>query len=90
MNERSRTFTVVAEFTKKPPVLYPNLSTEANIIILSREKALTIPRSFLMQDSLVMLENKQTRKVETGLKDYLKVEILSGLSADETILKAIK
>lgn len=90
MNERSRTFTVVAEFTKKPPVLYPNLSTEANIVILTKEKALTIPRSFLIQDSLVMLENKQTRKVETGLKDYLKVEILSGLSADETILKAIK
>lgn len=90
MNERSRTFTVVAEFTKKPPVLYPNLSTEANIVILTKEKALTIPRSFLIQDSLVMLENKQTRKVETGLKDYLKVEILSGLSTDETILKAIK
>jgi multidrug efflux pump subunit AcrA (membrane-fusion protein) len=90
MNERSRTFMVVAEFTKKPPVLYPNLSVEANIIILSKEQALTIPRSFLIQDSLVLLENKKTRKVETGLKDYLKVEILSGLSADETILKAIK
>lgn len=88
MNERSRTFTVAAEFTKKPPVLYPNLSTEANIVILSKEKALTIPRSFLINDSLVILENKETRKVETGLKDYLKVEIISGLSANETILKA--
>ncbi len=88
MNERSRTFTVAAEFTKKPPLLYPNLSTEANILILSKEKALTIPRSFLLNDSLVILENKESRKVETGLKDYLKVEILSGLSANETILKA--
>jgi multidrug efflux pump subunit AcrA (membrane-fusion protein) len=88
MNERSRTFTAAAEFTKKPPVLYPNLSVEANIIILSKEKALTIPRSFLLSDSLVMLKNKEIRKVETGLMDYLKVEILSGLSANETIVKA--
>ena len=40
-----------------------------------------------MNDSLVILENKDTRKVETGLKDYLKVEIRSGLNANETILK---
>ncbi len=87
MNERSRTFTVEADFTQKPPTLYPNLSVEANIVLRSKEQALTIPRSFLMNDSLVMLENKETRKVEIGLKDYLKAEILSGLSANETILK---
>ncbi|MBK7939626.1 MAG: HlyD family efflux transporter periplasmic adaptor subunit [Lewinellaceae bacterium] len=90
MNERTRTFTMEAEFIKKPPVLYPNLTTEANIIIRVKEKTLTIPRAYLLEDSLVILENKSTRKVETGLKDYLKVEILSGLNANETILKPAK
>lgn len=33
---------------------------------------MTIPRTFLINDSLVMLENKSTRKVEVGLKDYQK------------------
>jgi len=87
MNERSRTFTVEAEFTKRPPVLYPNLTAEANIVILSKESAMTIPRAYLVADSAVLLSNKETRKVETGLKDYQKVEILSGLQAGETILK---
>ena len=86
MNERSRTFTIEANFTKMPPTLYPNLSTEANIVIQSKENALTIPRTYLIQDSLVLLANKEKRKVEVGLKDYQKAEILNGLSVQETIL----
>lgn len=87
MNERTRTFTIEANFTQKPSTLYPNLTTEANIVIQSKEKALTIPRAYLLQDSLVILENKESRRVEIGLKDYLKAEVLSGLSANESILK---
>lgn len=87
MNDRSRTFTVEADFVQKPATLYPNLSTEANILIQTRENVLTIPRAFLIQDSLVILANDQTRKVVVGLKDYQKAEIISGLSQNETILK---
>jgi HlyD family secretion protein len=90
MNERSRTFTVEAVFTKKPPILYPNLTTEANILIFEKENALTIPRAYLLADSLVMLENKEKRRVEIGLMDYQKVEILHGLTASETIIKPTK
>lgn len=87
MNERTRTFTARADFIQPPPVLYPNLSTEANILIATREDVLLIPRNYLMNDSLVLLENKDTRKVQIGLKDYQKAEILSGLNAGEKILK---
>ncbi|MBK6996826.1 MAG: HlyD family efflux transporter periplasmic adaptor subunit [Lewinellaceae bacterium] len=90
MNERTRTFTIVANFTKKPPTLYPNLTTEANIVIQTKEKAMTIPRAYLLNDSLVILENKEKRKVEIGLKDYMKVEILSGLSQSDFILNPTK
>lgn len=90
MNERSRTFAVEANFTKKPPVLYPNLTTEANIIIRAKVNAMTIPRGYLLDDSLVTLENNSVRKVKTGLKDFVKVEILSGLDTNESILKPIK
>lgn len=87
MNERTRTFLIEAEFVQKPTVLYPNLTTEANILIQIKENALTIPRSFLVEDSLVILENKEKRRVQTGLKDYVKIEIINGLTANETILK---
>jgi len=90
MNERSRTFTVEAAFTQPPAVLYPNLTAEANIVILEKENALTIPRSWMIDDSLIILENKEKRKVTIGLKDYQKVEITSGLQAGETIIKPSK
>jgi HlyD family secretion protein len=87
MSERSRSFTIEAGFIKKPPVLYPNLTCEANILILQKEKALTIPRSYLLDGDFVLLKNKEKRKVTTGLKDYQKVEILSGLTVNDIILK---
>jgi HlyD family secretion protein len=87
MNEQSRSFTVDAIFVTKPPVLYPNLSLEANIVIQSKEKALTIPRSYLVGDSMVMLHNREMKKVSVGLKDYNRVEIESGLTSNDIIYK---
>ncbi|MEO6843822.1 MAG: efflux RND transporter periplasmic adaptor subunit [Ginsengibacter sp.] len=87
MNERSKSFTVEAEFVKQPPVLYPNLTAEANIIIQSKENALTIPRSYLINDSMVLVEKDKKRKVVTGLKDYQKVEIIKGLTSSDIIFK---
>lgn len=87
MNERSKTFTIEADFTKQPPALYPNLTCEANIIIQQKEAALTIPRNYLLAGNNVMLENKELRKVMVGLKDYEKVEILGGISEHDVILK---
>ncbi len=87
MNERSKSFSVEAEFLTRPPVLYPNLTAEANIIIRSKKRALTIPVNFLVNDSTVLISKNKTRLVKTGLKDYQKVEILNGLSAGDIIYK---
>ncbi len=90
MNERSRSFTLEAGFVNKPPVLYPNLTTEANIVIQNKEKVLTIPRNYLVDETFVLMENNQKVKVETGLKDYQKVEILRGVSPNDIIYKPAK
>ncbi|MES2765248.1 MAG: efflux RND transporter periplasmic adaptor subunit [Bacteroidota bacterium] len=87
MNERSKSFTVEAEFLKAPPTLYPNLTAEANIVIQTKEKALTIPRNYLVDETYVLKENNERKKVKVGLKDYQKVEILGGLSSGEAIVK---
>ena len=87
MNEKSRSFTAESHFTKQPANLYPNLSAEANIIIQIKEKALTIPRSFLVDNNYVMTGKNTRKKVVTGLMDYEKVEIIKGLSASEEIIK---
>ncbi len=86
MNESSRSFTINADFVTRPEVLYPNLSLEANILIRSKEKAMTIPRTYLMGDSLVRLNTGKTKKIIIGLKDYRKVEVISGLTLEDVLI----
>lgn len=90
MNERTRTFTVEADFDAPPPLLFPNLNVEANIVLNTRENALTIPRDYLFQDSLVLLEDKSVRSIRVGMKDYRKVEVLHGLNEQENLLMPVK
>jgi multidrug efflux pump subunit AcrA (membrane-fusion protein) len=87
MDEQSRSFIVRAAFIDRPKELYPNLTVEANIVIRSNQKALTIPRSYLIGDSLVMVGKHETRKVAVGIMDYRKAEILSGLTEADLIYK---
>ena len=87
MDERSRAFTVEAEFISKPPALYPNLSIEANIITRLRENTLTIPAEYLVKDSFVLQNEHDTIAVKIGLRDHRKVEILSGISEQSVLYK---
>lgn len=90
MNERSKSFLVEAQFTKAPPVLYPNVTFEANIVLRKKEKALLIPRNALINDSTVTMADGEERRVKTGLKDFQMIEILKGLTATEEIQKPKK
>ena len=86
MNERSKTFTIEAQFIDAPQTLYPNLSLEANIVINNHTKAICIPVAYLFNDRFVYLKDGTKRQVVIGLKDYDKVEILKGLSKNEEII----
>ena len=90
MNEKSKSFKVDAIFTKMPLHLFPNLSAEANIIIERKSKVLTIPRNYIIGDSVVTLSNNEKRKVITGLKDYEKIEIISGINAQDQLIKPVQ
>ena len=89
MNERTKSFTVEAVFVKQPPALYPNLTCEANIVIQQKDKALLIPRNYLLPGDYVLIQGNEKRKVTTGLKDYQKVEITSGLTVADVLLKPV-
>ena len=85
MDERSRTFKIEAHFVKPPQKLYPNLTAEANIVIKTKKNAITIPRSYLIDNQYVLINEDEKRKVKIGLSDYEKVEIVEGLKKEETI-----
>ena len=89
MNEHTKTFRVEAIFTTPPLKLYPNTTLEANIIIQTRKKALLIPRSYLLNDSVVIRSNGEKLKIKTGLSDYLQVEVISGLQLNDELIKPI-
>jgi len=90
MNEKSKSFLIEAEFTKSPPNLFPNLTFEANIVIQEKSKALLIPRTYVFEDSFVIKANDEKVRVKTGLNDFQKIEILSGLSSTDEIKKPLK
>jgi multidrug efflux pump subunit AcrA (membrane-fusion protein) len=90
MNERSRTFTAEALLTKRPEKLYPNLTAEANIVITSKQKALLVPRAYVIDDQYVWLKNKKKVPVKTGLKDNKYVEIVSGISTGDELINPAK
>lgn len=85
MDNRLRSFEIEATFISKPSNLYPNLTVEANVLISTKENAITIPRNYVTDENEVILKNGEKRKVVTGLKDYQRVEIISGLSKDDLI-----
>ena len=87
MNERTKTFIVEADFVESPPVLYPNLTCEANILVREKNGALTIPASCLREGGLVMLKNKKLIKIKTGLQNFQKVEVLGGIDMNDMIIK---
>ncbi|RZS98210.1 efflux RND transporter periplasmic adaptor subunit [Cecembia calidifontis] len=87
MDERNKSFTVEGEFVKRPETLYPNLNFEANILIQSKENVLTIPRAFLLKEKFVIGSRGDTIPVETGIKGFQKVEILSGIDESTQLKK---
>ena len=89
MKEKTRSFTIEANFIKQPTHLYPNLSVEGNIVIQIKKNTLTIPRNYLIDNSYVLI-GKNKIKVVAGLMDYDKVEILKGISISDEITKPLK
>lgn len=87
MDEQSKSFTVEGVFINPPAVLYPNLTLEANIIIQSKENALILPRSFILNEKYVITSENDTIAVQLGLKDYQKAEIISGIDENTEVIK---
>ena len=87
MNERSKTFIIEAEFIQQPEILYPNITFEASIVMNTKNKAMLIPRNYVLNDSIVIKSDGEKVIVKTGLKDYQKIEIVSGISANDELIK---
>jgi len=85
-DERNQTFKVEAVFVNPPEVLYPGLSGEANIVIATKNKVLTIPKAYIIDDNKVKTD-KGLITITTGLQNMEFIEVLSGITKDTYIYK---
>ncbi|WP_274474507.1 efflux RND transporter periplasmic adaptor subunit [Mangrovimonas aestuarii] len=84
-DERSQTFLVEAIFVDSPKVLYPGLSGEGNIIIATKEQALTIPKTYISNNKV--LTDSGWVEVVTGLQNLERIEILDGIDETTALVK---
>ncbi len=90
MNERTKSFLVEAMFVNPPIKIYPNITFEANIVIDEKQQTLTIPRNYLLNDTTVVNIHSEKITIRTGLKDYKIIEVISGLTEADELIKPIE
>ncbi|GAA3561595.1 efflux RND transporter periplasmic adaptor subunit [Snuella lapsa] len=83
---RNQTFKVEAIFDNAPKVVYPGLSGEANIIIEKKDKVLTIPKTYLIDNNKVETDYGLVT-ITTGAQNLEFIEISSGITKDTYIYK---
>jgi len=87
LDKRTQTFLVEAELKERPAVLYPALSLEANIIVRDKEKALAIPKVYLLDNEYVLSEAGEKIPVNVGVNNLEYVEIQGDIDTTTVLAK---
>jgi len=90
----TRTVNLLAELPNPAGVLKPGLSADVSVTIAERKQALTIPDEAVFAEgagNFVYVVQPDTTvlrvAVQTGMRDSSRVEIVSGLSAGQTVVR---
>jgi multidrug efflux pump subunit AcrA (membrane-fusion protein) len=86
-DDQSQSYNIEATFDTLPANLLNGTLLQANIIVAHKEKAMLVPAACVSADGKVMLE-KGPVAVKTGIVSTDYVEILSGINADDKLIKA--
>jgi multidrug efflux pump subunit AcrA (membrane-fusion protein) len=90
LNKTEQTVRVDADFEGDLPSNVYGLNLEANIIIQEKNKALCIPREYLLPGDSVYIDkdgSTKAMKVTTGAQDMNYVEVKTGLQRDDVLTK---
>lgn len=86
-DEAEQSYLVEARFKQFPEKLYSGTQLQANIEVGRRENVLVIPSSYVSKGSIVKLESGEEKKIETGSKNELITEVVSGLTDSDILVK---
>jgi len=90
LNKADQSFRVEAAFNDQGPAGFYGLTLEANILINTKNHALTVPRELLLPgDSIMVLDGKEEKKVklEIGAMDWDFVEVLGGIEESTPLIQ---
>ena len=92
LNRTDQSFRVDAEFVGERPASYYGLTVEANIIISQNKHVLTIPKSYVIGNDSIWVEQdgkKQKVKFRKGAENFDLVEVKGGLN-EKSILVSVE
>ncbi len=92
LNRTDQSFRVDAEFIGERPESYYGLTVEANIIISQNKHVLTIPKSYVIGNDSIWIEQdgkKQKVKFRKGAENFDVVEVKGGLT-EKSILVSVE
>jgi len=89
LNPENQSVRADAQFVEVPPKLVANAFAEANIVISKKDAALTIPKSLVLNDSVLVqsAEGKpQKVAIRKGIETTDYVEVLGGLTKETQLI----
>ena len=92
--DQNRTFEVEVELDDSEVLtrLLPGTTADVEVILVRKDDALRVPSHALIEGSRVLViegEELVSKEVETGLRNWQFVEVLSGLSVGETVVVSL-
>jgi multidrug efflux pump subunit AcrA (membrane-fusion protein) len=87
-DDAEQSYVVEALFDQMPQKMFAGTKLQANIRVGRRTDVLVIPTAFVRQGSTVLLENGEERHITTGSRNSEWTEILSGIAANDVIVKS--
>ncbi len=89
-NDNSQSYKVEARFTQEVPGIISGTQVQANIVTNKKESAMLIPHIYVLPGNKVQLQKDKkidTVAITTGIASDEWIEVLSGLNANDKIVK---
>lgn len=86
-DEVEQSYIVEAQFQQFPEKMFSGTQLQANIETGQRENVLVIPTNYVSKGNYVQLESGEEKQIETGSKDDLITEVVSGLTEQDVLVK---
>ena len=88
-DEIEQSYIVEAQFEQLPERMFSGTQLQANIETGRRKNVLVVPTEYVSKGNVVILKNGEEKQIETGSKNSVWTEVISGITEEDLIIKSI-